>query len=51
MISLGKRVQEVGVVMRERQGGISSIGAKSALYYMLKVGLAIIVRPYGSKER
>lgn len=51
MISLGKRVQEVGVVMHERQGGTSSIGAKSALYYMLKVGLAIIVRPYGSKER
>ena len=51
MISLGKRVQEVGVVMHERQGGTSSIGAKSALYYMLKVGLAIVVRPYGSKER
>ena len=51
MISLGKRVQEVGVVMHERQGGTSSIGAKSAGYYMLKVGLAIMVRPYGSRSK
>ena len=48
MISLGRRVKEVGVIMHERQGGTSSIGAKSALYYMFKVGLAIIVRPHGS---
>ena len=50
MISLGKRVQEVGVVMHERQGGTSSISAKSAVYYMVKVGLAIIVRPAGNRS-
>lgn len=47
MIAGGRKVKEVGVIMHERQGGSSSISAKSALYYMVKVGLSIIlVRPY-----
>ncbi|MDD3885455.1 MAG: glycosyltransferase family 2 protein [Victivallaceae bacterium] len=36
----GFRIGEIGVVMRERQGGISSIGPVRAAYYMVKVMLA-----------
>ena len=43
----GMRVQEVGVIMHERAGGTSSIGAISSVYYMIKVGLSILlVHPY-----
>jgi glycosyltransferase involved in cell wall biosynthesis len=35
-------IAEVQVSMKERQGGVSSIGAFSSIYYMLKVTLAII---------
>lgn len=38
----GLSVGEMPVTMRERQGGISSIGAFSALYYMWKVTIAIL---------
>jgi hypothetical protein len=37
------RVCEVPVVMRERQGGVSSISANKSLYYMLKVSLGILI--------
>lgn len=37
----GLTVAEVPVVMRERQGGTSSIGALASAYYMIKVTLAI----------
>lgn len=41
--SLSKfKIAEVPVTMRERQGGVSSIGALSSVYYMMKVTLAII---------
>ncbi|MCC6837082.1 MAG: glycosyltransferase family 2 protein [Bacteroidia bacterium] len=33
---------EVQVQMKERQGGVSSIGAFSSIYYMFKVSLAIL---------
>jgi glycosyltransferase involved in cell wall biosynthesis len=36
------KVTEVQVTMKERQGGVSSIGAFSSVYYMFKVTLAII---------
>lgn len=36
------KIAEVQVSMKERQGGVSSIGAFSSIYYMLKVTLAII---------
>lgn len=39
----GLTVSEVPVVMRERQGGRSSIGALSSVYYMIKVTLAILI--------
>ena len=39
----GLRVQEVPVVMNQRQGGVSSIRAFRSLYYMIKVSLAIVL--------
>lgn len=36
------RLLEVPVVMRERQGGVSSINSRRAVYYMLKVTLGIL---------
>lgn len=38
----GFRIVEVPVTMKERQGGVSSIGGSSSVYYMFKVSLAII---------
>jgi hypothetical protein len=46
----GLRIAEVPVKMRERQGGSSSIAGFSALYYMLKVTLAIVLT-YGRARR
>ena len=37
------RIQEVPVVMKERQGGTSSIHAWKSVYYMIKVTLAIVI--------
>lgn len=37
----GLKVKEIPVTMRERQGGSSSIGGLSSIYYMVKVTLAI----------
>ncbi len=43
LYSLNKlKIGEVSVNMKERQGGVSSIGAVSSVYYMFKVTLAII---------
>lgn len=39
----GYKVEEVPVIMRERQGGISSISVKKSVYYMIKVTLAMLV--------
>ena len=39
----GLMFQEVNIDMRHRQGGVSSIGLLSALYYMIKVTLSIAV--------
>ncbi len=38
-----KRVEEIPVIMRERNGGVSSISLKKSVYYMIKVTLAIII--------
>ena len=37
------RVKEVPVIMRERQGGVSSIRSLQPVYYMLKVSLGILI--------
>lgn len=38
------RVTEVPVVMKEREGGTSSINFRKSVYYMIKVTLAILVK-------
>lgn len=46
VVLLGKngfRLMEVPVVMQERQGGTSSINVRRAVYYMVKVLLAVLV--------
>jgi glycosyltransferase involved in cell wall biosynthesis len=47
----GLRVAEVGVVMRERQGGASSIAGLSAPYYMIKVTLAVVLAYIRNRRR
>ena len=37
------KVEEIPVVMRARQGGVSSITMKRSIYYMVKVTLAILM--------
>lgn len=39
----GFRVGETPVIMRERQGGVSSISSFKSVYYMVKVSLALII--------
>ncbi len=39
----GFRVKEAPVIMRERQGGVSSIHSFKSAYYMIKVSLALII--------
>ena len=43
ILRMGKRVSESPVIMRERQGGVSSISPRKAVYYMIKVTLAILM--------
>lgn len=45
----GLKIVEQGVVMKERQGGSSSIKAFSSVYYMIKVSLAIIIAGLSGK--
>ena len=42
-MKLGLPVMEAPVKMNERQGGRSSIGGFSSVYYMIKVTLAIVL--------
>lgn len=42
----GLSVNEVSVLMHERQGGSSSIGVLSSMYYMIKVSLAIAITSF-----
>lgn len=39
----GLKIKEIPVVMKEREGGVSSISVSKSVYYMVKVTLAIIV--------
>lgn len=40
----GAHIEEVPIIMKERQGGSSSISSLKSIYYMIKVSLAIIIR-------
>lgn len=37
------KVEEIPVVMKAREGGVSSISLKKSIYYMIKVPLAILI--------
>ena len=39
----GMKVEEIPVIMKEREGGVSSISMKKSVYYMIKVTLAILI--------
>ena len=39
----GMKVEEIPVIMYEREGGVSSISMKKSVYYMVKVSLAMII--------
>lgn len=43
MLCRGMGVVEIPVIMKERQGGVSSIRLQKTVYYMIKVTLAILV--------
>lgn len=52
ILKKGFKVAEIPVVMRERQGGSSSITLKKSVYYMVKVTLAILFENFrGDKHR
>ena len=38
-----KKVEEIPVIMKAREGGVSSISPKKSVYYMIKVTLAILI--------
>lgn len=43
ILNKNMKVMEIPVVMKERQGGVSSINPSKSVYYMIKVSLAIIM--------
>ena len=43
ILRIGKKIEELPVMMKERMGGVSSISPKKSIYYMIKVSLAILV--------
>ena len=49
-IRSGLKVEETSVSMLERQGGMSSIGGLSSIYYMIKVSLAIWIACWTTRK-
>lgn len=39
----GMRIREIPVIMKEREGGISSISPAKSIYYMVKVSIAVVL--------
>ena len=39
----GMRFQEIPVIMKERDGGVSSISPAKSIYYMVKVSIAVVL--------
>lgn len=37
------KISEIPVIMRAREGGVSSISMKKSIYYMIKVSIAIVI--------
>lgn len=50
-INNGCEIEEIPVIMRERQGGTSSITLKKSVYYMIKVTLAILMEALRGKNK
>ena len=42
LLNRNLKIEEIPVIMKERQGGTSSINLKKSVYYMVKVSLAIL---------
>lgn len=51
IIKCGYRVKEVAVNMKEREFGVSSINFKKSIYYMLNVGLAMLILGIGGSKK
>ncbi len=51
LAKLGYRIKEVGVNMREREGGESSIKSLKSAYYMIKVSIALLVTSISIQKR
>ncbi len=47
----GMKIEEIPVVMRERQGGVSSINPTKSVYYMVKVTIAIVIEAMRGKRK
>ena len=43
LLGRGFKLEEIPVIMRAREEGVSSISPKKSIYYMLKVTLAILI--------
>lgn len=43
LLKKGKKIKELPVCMRERKEGVSSISPANAVYYMIKVSVAILI--------
>jgi Glycosyltransferases involved in cell wall biogenesis len=43
VLSKGYKVEEIPVIMNEREGGVSSISMLNGVYYMIKVSIAILI--------
>ena len=43
ILKMGRRVREIPVQMRAREGGVSSISSMKAVYYMVKVSIAVLI--------
>ena len=43
VLAKGYKVEEIPVIMNEREGGVSSISMMSGIYYMIKVSIAILI--------
>ena len=51
VINAGLKIEEIPVIMRERQGGVSSITPKKRVYYMVKVTLAILIERLRGRKK
>lgn len=50
ILTRGYSIKEIPVNMLERQGGRSSIGGLSSIYYMIKVSMAIAIARWSTKR-